>query len=39
MVTTPERRREDSVFRAVIVVALLLEIIVFIEPAPVDALT
>src|SRR6185312_5015838 len=30
--------REDAVFRGLIVLALLLEIVVFIEPAPVDLL-
>jgi hypothetical protein len=31
-------RREDAVLRAFVVIAILLEIVVFIEPAPVDAL-
>src|ERR1700761_4147162 len=37
MVSTLSRRREDSVFRAFVILAILLEIVVFIEPAPVDA--
>jgi hypothetical protein len=36
MVIQPERRREDRIFRAAVMLTILLEIIVFIEPAPVD---
>lgn len=36
MVGTLERRREDTIFRSFVVIALLLEIVVVIEPAPVD---
>jgi hypothetical protein len=38
MVTHSERHREDSIFRVLVVLALLLEIVVYIEPAPVDLL-
>src|SRR3954447_10751228 len=37
MANTLVRSREDSLFQALVVVALVLEIVVFIEPAPVDA--
>jgi O-antigen ligase len=38
MFTQLERHREDRIFRLLVVLALLLEIVVYIEPAPVDAL-
>jgi len=38
MINKLQLRREDSVFRGLVILALLLEIVVFIEPAPVDAL-
>ena len=36
MVLQRERRREDSIFRALVLLAILLEIVVYVEPAPVD---